>query len=66
MQYFLVVKVNCSLCLEYNQIYLNIQGHQKIRKLQKKAFESEHPMICLLLQVITSYQENTTKQPSES
>jgi len=29
--------------------------------LEKKASESAHPMICLLLQVMTPYQENNNQ-----
>ena len=39
-------------------MYLNIEEDKKNKKILEKTSESTHPMICLLLEVMTSYQEN--------
>jgi len=39
-------------------MYLNIEEYQKNKKILEKTSESAHPMICLLFEVMTSYQEN--------
>ena len=55
---FLVVKVNCPL---YDfSISKSIQILMNIKKLGnfRKAPESAHPMICLILQVMMSQQVN--------
>jgi len=38
---------------------------EKIRKFRKKAFESVHRLFVYFSQMMTSYQENTTKQSIE-
>ena len=63
---FLVVKVNYwSYVFNIIKSILNIEDHQKIRKLYKKAFESAHRWFVYFSQVMTSYQKNKTKQPIE-
>jgi len=60
---FLVVKVDCSSSV-FN-IIKSIWILSNIKNktiLGEKTSESAHPVICLLLQVMTSYQEN--KQPN--
>jgi len=37
---------------------LNIEEDQKNKKILGKTSESAHPMLCLLLEVMTLYQEN--------
>jgi len=44
---------------------LNIEEHQKKRKLQKKRLKVRTHDFVYFSQVMTSYQENTTKQPIE-
>jgi len=53
------------VCLYYNQIYLTIQERQKNKKIVEKVSESAHQLFVYFSQVMTSYQENITKQPVE-
>jgi len=63
--FFLVVKVNCSSSVFNITKSIWILKNVKNKKIFGITSETAHPMICLLLQVMTSFQENKQKlQPN--
>jgi len=62
---FLVVKVNCWLYVFNIMKYVSILRNVKNKNIMEKTSESVHRWFVYFSQVMTSYQENTTKQPIE-
>ena len=62
---FLVVKVNCWSYVFNIMKYMWILRNIKNKNIVEKASESVHRWFVYFSQVMTSYQENTIKQPTD-